>query len=241
MWQPADQQFAVNFVVLSSVSGSALGPVFGCFVQEYSDWRWIFWMSLIFGAMVQLVHLFVPETNTKVLLDNEAKRRRAAGTDFNAIGPLEIKGATFWRRFDGKEACRVMLRPYKFLGTEPIVRWLSLFSGFSDSLIFTGLESFPLILAKWQFSVVDSGISFSALLGGYVLCWAIYQYLYTQDRAAVRRNPDIFTPEHRLKALLTLGALLPLGLLGLAFTSLGPADVHWIGVHFFIVMIGVAN
>jgi MFS family permease len=241
MWQPADQQYAVNFVVLSSVSGSVLGPIFGCFIQEYMSWRWVFWVSLMFGGVTQLLHLFVPETNTKVLLDREARRLRMTGKNRNAVGPLEAKGASFRERLEWKESCRVMFRPYKFLVTEPIVRWLSLFSGFSDALIFTGLESFPMILGRWNFTGIQIGLSFSALLIGYVICWAIYQYLYTRDRAAVRANPGVYAPEHRLKALLFLGMLLPVGLLGLAFTSLGPPDVHWIAPLFFIVMIGIAN
>lgn len=241
MWQPDDQQYAVNFVVLSSVSGSVLGPIFGCFIQQYLSWRWAFWVALMFGGFTQLIHLFVPETNTKVLLDWEAKRRRATGEDPNALGPLEAKGSSFWKRLEWKECCRVMFRPYQFLVTEPIVRWLSLFSGFSDALIFTGLESFPMILGRWSFTVIETGLSFSALLIGYVLCWAVYQYLYSRDRAAVRRNPDAFSPEHRLKALLALGILLPVGLYGLAFTSLGPPQVHWIAPLLFIILIGVAN
>jgi MFS family permease len=240
MWTPTDQQFAVNYVVLSSVSGSVFGPFFGGFIQVHLGWRWVFWVSLIFGGFTQLLHLFVPETNTKILLDREAKRQRSSGQNRRAIGPLEAKGASFRERLEWREVVRVMFRPYKLLITEPIVRWLSLFSGFSDSLIFTGLESFPLILGKWNFTIVEMGLAFSSLLVGYLLCWAIFQYIYTKDRAAVRRDPNVHTPERRLKALLYLGPLLPIGLLGLGFCSLGP-NIPWIAPLLFIMLIGIAN
>lgn len=39
MWEADTQQYAVAFVVFSSVGGSILGPVIGGFVQEFLDWR----------------------------------------------------------------------------------------------------------------------------------------------------------------------------------------------------------
>lgn len=54
MWKPADQQFAVAYVVFSSVAGSVVGPVIGGFVQQYASLKWIFWVQLIFGVTVQL-------------------------------------------------------------------------------------------------------------------------------------------------------------------------------------------
>lgn len=40
MWEPEIQQYAVAFIVLSSVGGSAVGPIFGGFVQENLSWHW---------------------------------------------------------------------------------------------------------------------------------------------------------------------------------------------------------
>jgi hypothetical protein len=94
---------------------------------------------------------------------------------------------------------------------------------------------------KWNFTIIETGLAFSSLLIGYLLCWAIFQYVYIKDRAAVRRDPNIHTPEHRLKALLYLGPLLPIGLLGLGFCSLGPPNVPWVAPLLFIMLIGIAN
>ena len=82
-----------------------------------------------------------------------------SGEDPNAYGPIESRG-TFWQRVSFKESLTLMWRPYKFLLTEPIVLFLSLLSGFSDALIFTGLDSFPLVLAKWNFSTIQVGLAF---------------------------------------------------------------------------------
>jgi MFS family permease len=38
MWEPDEQQYAVAFIVFSSVGGSVLGPVVGGFVEQYAQW-----------------------------------------------------------------------------------------------------------------------------------------------------------------------------------------------------------
>jgi MFS family permease len=160
MFGPENQQFAMLYVVFSSCAGSVVAPIVGGFITQYLDWRWVFYTQLIFGAVVQVIHLFsVPETRASVLLDHEAQRRRKSGEDANVYGPNEIRGS-FWKRLDGKHVLKLMWRPYLFLSTEPVVAFLSLLSGFSDALIFTGLDSFALVLGQWNFTPSQVGLSF---------------------------------------------------------------------------------
>jgi MFS family permease len=238
MWEPDDQQYAVAFIVLSSVGGSTLGPVFGGFIQEYLDYKWNFWIQLIFGVVVQIMHFFmVPETRSSILIDREAKRRRTSGEDPNIYGPNELKE----QRISPKEVLTIWVRPFEMFVREPIVLCLSLLSGFSDALIFTFLESFTPVFEQWNFSVIATGLAFCSILIGYFIAYFSFFPFIQRDRAIRRKDPDALQPERRLYWLLYVAPCLTIGLFGFAWTSLGPPHVHWIAPLIFSTLIGIAN
>ena len=107
MWGEDDQAYAVAFMVLAYVGGSAIGPIFGPFVEAYASWRWVFWLQLILGGVAQALHYFcIPETRSTILLDAEAKRRREElGED--VWGPNEVKAVRISRR----ELITIWVRP----------------------------------------------------------------------------------------------------------------------------------
>ncbi|OJD18176.1 hypothetical protein AJ78_01789 [Emergomyces pasteurianus Ep9510] len=237
MWEPDDQQFAVAFIVLASVAGSVIAPIVGGFMEVYLDWRWNFWVQLIFGAAAQLAHLvIVPETRATILLDREAKRRRRAG-EVNIYGPGEIQGPGITM----KEIAIIWARPFSMFVREPIVFCLSLLSGFSDALIFTFLESYQPVYAQWGFSTIHIGLAFIPILIGYYIGYISFLPIMIKHRKIHSKNPNILEPESRLWWLLFTAPLETIGLFGFAWTSLGPPQVHWIAPMIFSLLIAVAN
>lgn len=239
LFEADDQQYAVAFIVLSSVGGTSVGPLIGGFIQGLakSPLYWIFWTQLIFGGFTQVVHFFVvPETRATVLLDREAKKRRKQGqTQF--YGPNELKV----NRFSMKEIGITWMRPFEMFLREPIVLCLSLLSGFSDALIFTFLESFNPVYKQWNFSTVQIGLAFIPINLGYLLAFLSFFPTIHSQRKMRRKDPDSLQPEARLWWLLYVAPLEALGLFGFAWTSLGPPQVHWIAPMIFSCMIAIAN
>ena len=68
----------------------------------------------------------------------------------------EIKG----ERITVKHLLMVWSRPFVMFVREPIVLCLSMLSGFSDSLIFTFLQSFTPVFKQWGFNTVTTGLAF---------------------------------------------------------------------------------
>jgi hypothetical protein len=259
MYRPEDTgfQYAVAFVILSSVGGAPVGAIIGGFVGQYRAMEWIFWVLLIMGGIVQAMHFFlVPETNTYVLMDREAKRRRKAG-ETNIWGPNEVKE----NRFSAKEVGKIWWRPFLMLFTEPIVIWLSLLSGFADMLVFIFLEAFTPIFKQYGFEPWQTGLCFLASLIAYIISYCTYLPVIHHHNKTRKVDPDKLTPESRLWWLLfrkctpdhpidsdmmltshsPVAPLLPIGLFGFSWTSFGPDRSHWIGPVLFAGVIGIAN
>ncbi|CAG7971931.1 unnamed protein product [Penicillium salamii] len=240
MWEPDDQEYAVAFLVLSSVGGSVVGAVVGGFVEDRHPLPWIFWVQLLAGGCVQIMHFFlVPETRATIILDRIAKKRRKAGPGkVNIWGPHEIYGFSLSPR----EMWTVWKRPFVMLLTEPIVLWLSLLSGFSDSLIFTFLQGFQPVYKHWGFGTIQISLAFIPLIIGYFLAYLSFLPSIHMFRQRRRKNgSESVTPEARLWWLLYVIPCLPIGLFGFAWTTLGPPKVHWIAPMIFTVVIGIAN
>lgn len=241
LWESDDQQYAVACVVFSSVGGSVLGPLIGGFVDAFLPWPWAMWIQLIFGGFTQILHLLlVPETRTSIMIDNIAKRRRKRDGIPNVCGPNEVLP---WKeRFSMRKILTTWIRPFKMLLTEPIVLSLSLLSGFSDALIFMFIQSFGLVYAQWGFDTVDVGLSFIPILVGYIIGWlSMYPVIHrTNMKRKLNPNDEHAQYESRLWWLLYTAPCLPIGLMGFAWTSLGP-PVHWIGTMVFAAIVGIAN
>jgi len=241
MWDSEHQQYAVAYVVFSSVGGSALGPIVGGFVEQYLDWHWTIWIQLIFGGFVQICHFFlVPETRSTILMDHIAKKRRKAGTHPNLYGPNELQ--PFSERFHFREILITWIRPFRMFLTEPIVLTLSLLSGFSDALIFMFLQSFSLVYKQWGFNDWQLGLCFVPIVIGYFIAWLSFIPAIKRNIRERHDNPDDERAQYesRLWWLLFTAPFLPIGLFGFAWTSLGP-PVHWIGSMIFAAVIGIAN
>lgn len=239
MWEADDQGFAVAYVVLSSVGGTTIGPFFGGMMEQWLEWRWNFWIQLIFGGVTQIMHLFlVQETRSTILLDREAKRRRKSGEDPNIYGPNEMKKP----RIDFQDFLRIWRRPFEMFLREPIVLFLSLLSGFSDALIFTCIESFSLVFEQWGFDPLRIGFCFGAIIIGYVVAYAIFlPDIWRQRKIRQRDGNASRLPERRLLLLLFIAPLETIGLFGFAWTSMGPDYTPWIAPLIFVFLIAIAN
>ncbi|KAK4553258.1 hypothetical protein LTR86_009558 [Recurvomyces mirabilis] len=240
LFESDKQQYAVAFVVFSSVGGSVLGPIVGGFVEQFTYWQWNIWIQLIFGGVIQAVHFFtVPETRTSIMMNRIAKKRRKEGNP-NIWGPDEL--VPFKDRFSAKEVLVTWIRPFKMFLTEPIVLVLSLLSGFSDALIFMFIQSFSLVYKQWNFEVYQVGLAFCSIGVGYLIGWALFIPAIKRNMKERERNPDDERAQYesRLWFLLYTAPCLPIGLIGFAWTIQGP-PIHWIGSMIFAAIVGIAN
>ncbi|KAF1948750.1 multidrug transporter [Byssothecium circinans] len=245
MWESDNQQYAVAFIVFSSVGGSILGPVVGGFVEQFLAWRWNIWIQLIFGGATQIVHFFfVPETRSTVMMDKIAKKRRAEGDKngkpVNIWGPNEL--TPYKERFSMREILVTWIRPFRMFVTEPIVLVLSLLSGFSDALIFMFIQSFALVYDQYEFKPFAIGLAFCSIGVGYFIAWGSFIPAIRRNIKERQSKPEDERAQYesRLWWLLYTAPCLPIGLIGFAWTSTGP-PIPWIASMIFAAVVGIAN
>ena len=241
LWEPEVQQYAVAFVVFSSVGGSIVGPVLGGFVETYLPWRWTIWIQLIFGVAIQLLHaIAVPETRSTIMMDRIARKKRKADPSCRLYGPGEFR--PIWERLSAKEILSTWGRPFIMFVREPIVLALSLLSGFSDALIFMFIQSYGLVYVQWNFSKIGLGLSFAPILLGYLIAWASFIPAIRRNIKERQMKPEDERAQYesRLWWLLYTAPSLPVGLIGFAWTRGGP-PVPWIGTMVFAAIVGIAN
>ncbi|KAG9251180.1 major facilitator superfamily domain-containing protein [Emericellopsis atlantica] len=238
LYGPDNQQWAVAYVVLSSVLGTSIGPVVGGPIEKFLPWYWNFWIQLIFGASAQAIHFFMPESRSTIIMDREARRRRKTGEDPNVYGPNEVKNP----RISMHEFLITWTRPFEMFLREPIVLSCSLLSGFSDALIFTFQEGFHPVYEQWGFGTLQIAWAFIPINIGYFVAWASYWPWIIKDQHKLQaKGSEKLAPEFRLKLLLWLAPLETIGLFGFAWTSMGPPESHWIAPMIFSFLIAIAN
>ncbi|KAL3435077.1 major facilitator superfamily domain-containing protein [Aspergillus tetrazonus] len=240
LYEKETQQFPLAFIVLSSCIGTSIGGVIGGPIQRFLHWKWFFWIQLIFGGVTQAIIFFMPESRSTIIMDQEAKRMRKSGEDPNVYGPNELKNP----RVSLKEAFHIWIRPFHMLLTEPIVFCLSLLSGFSDALIFTFLESFAIVYEQgWGFGILGQAWAVIPINLAYFLAYFSYLPFFWRDRyLRTKIEGDDMPPERRLKWLLWLAPLEPIGLFGFAWTSFGrERGIPWIASMIFSTCVGIAN
>lgn len=146
MCEEDNQQFAVAFVVLSSVSGPVLGRIVGGFCQQYLHWRWCIWIQMTLGGVVQLLHLFlVPETRSTIMIEQIARTMRMTGENPTVYGSNELKSLR--ERFSAS----TWNRPLRMFLSEPVILTLSLLSGCNGLLVFMVSQELPSIYEQWGF------------------------------------------------------------------------------------------
>ncbi|GAP89799.1 putative multidrug resistant protein [Rosellinia necatrix] len=244
IYDGGSQQYAVAFVIFSSVFGSILGPIIGDFVELLpllAAWRWWACFQLVLGLGAQLLHFFtVPETRATVIMDAIAKKRREDGVDEHIYGPTE--GQTFRARLSFRGWYETSSRALVMLKTEPIVLCLSLLSGYSNAIIVLQIQLLNIVYKRWHRNHWQTSLTFISMAIGYAIAWAIFVATFERDRRRQKERPHDKRArfESKLWLQIWLSLCLPFGgLLVIAWASLGHLG-HW-SIIFGLALVGVAH
>ncbi|WFD00412.1 hypothetical protein MYAM1_003161 [Malassezia yamatoensis] len=239
LFGPEERGSAMAMYTLAPVLGPCIGPIFaGWIIQGYGEehWRWIFWISTMFGALVSFVGLFVvKETYEPVLLERKAKRLRKE-TGNNAWHTKYTVKETL-----ASKIAHGIMRPCIFIVTQPVITVTCIYQALLFGCQYLLLASFskvfrdeyhqPVGIASLHYIAMALGFTTSGQVGG-----RLVDYIYRRLKV---RNNGVGHPEYKLPLLVVTGLLMPAGLLLYGWTV--EYHVHWIvpDIGIFMIASGV--
>ncbi|KAH8096902.1 MFS polyamine transporter [Cristinia sonorae] len=229
LWRPEERGQALALYSLAPILGPSLGPLAGAWVTERTTWRWVFWSTTIFDALIQILGLFfLQETFAPVVLERKAVRIRQ-GMDPEKSGHKEVRTVfdsadRHWQNILKK----ALFRPWGFFIYEPIIQLLGIYIAFVYGLLYLYLTTIPGIFeGVYQQSTGIAGLHYLAF--GIGLTGASQLNARLMDRAYIyytKKNGGQGRPEYRLLGMIPGTWILPIGLFISGWTA--RADIHWI-------------
>jgi len=218
---------------------SSLGPIIGGFMASRTTWRWMFWATSIFQAVMILVSFTVfHETHEPRILKSRAERlRRETGNQqyYTVDERLHSDKSPYF------VLSRALIRPLRLLAFHPIIQIASLISAFYYGILYIVISTFSdLWINQYHQSVEISGLHYiSCALGEIVGSQIGAKAMDVLYRRQSSRPDGEHAPEARLY-LVFPGALLgPLGLFLYGWAAQN--RLHWVVVDIgiFISMLGM--
>ncbi|TVY20810.1 Efflux pump atB [Lachnellula arida] len=229
MFNREQLQLPMLIYTASPFVGPSIGPLFGGFINQYSTWRWTFYMLLIWsGANLGLIGLLVPETYHPVLLRNKAQKMRKETGDERWKAPMEKMDKSI-----PKTIAHSLKRPFQLLVLEPMVTNLCLFSAILLGILYLFFGAFPVVFqGNHDFTLSQVGLSFLGLFVGMCMgaitdpLWHKNYVRLVKQREAATGEVGASEPEYRLPPAIAGAVLVPVGIFLFAWTTY--ASVHWI-------------
>ncbi|EMC99669.1 hypothetical protein BAUCODRAFT_30045 [Baudoinia panamericana UAMH 10762] len=216
--------------------GPEIGPVIGGFINQFTNWRWSFWVLVIWsGVQWLLIFAFVPETYAPVLLRRKAIKLRKDTGDDRHKAPIERMN-----RSVVKTVLWSCIRPFQLLFLEQMVLNLCLLSAILLGILYLFFGAFAIIFQnnhhfnEWQTGLTFIGIFVGMLIG--VACDPLWRRNYER---LVRNNKGKSEPEYRLPPTILGAAIVPISLFGFGWTTY--PWVHWIVPIIFSALFGLGN
>ncbi|KAH7020873.1 major facilitator superfamily domain-containing protein [Microdochium trichocladiopsis] len=253
VWRPEQRGQSLALYLLIPLLAVAVGPIIGGFMAYRTTWRWMFWATSVFQAvMVAMSFICFRETYAPAILQRRAERLRKTTGD--------SRYQTVFERLETNKSLstrlsRALSRPLRLLAFHPIIQVTSIMSAFNYGLLYILLSSLSEIwTAQYGQSVEMSGLHYVAvaageiigsLIGGKLLdmLYPIMKARFSprrpaaadaemqhhhNDTAGANDDEDEHTPELRIPLMLPGLALAPLGFFLYGWTA--QYHTHWSAV-----------
>ncbi|QMW38836.1 hypothetical protein G4B11_002072 [Aspergillus flavus] len=221
-------QIQAPMALVSSVPfiGPSLGPVLGGFINSHLDWRWTYWIMIIWSAVLLVCMIFfAPETYHPIILRAKAKALRQETGNDRYRAPMENNTKT-WKQI----IIVSLLRPFQLLFLEPMCLCLDIYSAILLGILYLFFGTFPMVFrTTYDMNLWQGGLTFVGIIVGMMIAAATTP-LWSNIRERLLNNnkkePGRSEPEYRLPPAIVGGILIPVGLFWFGWTTY--SRIYWI-------------
>ncbi|KAI5820657.1 major facilitator superfamily domain-containing protein [Pyronema omphalodes] len=216
--------------------GPELGPLIGGFINQNANWRWTFWVMMIWSFFeFAAIYFFVPETYNPVLLRRRAISLRQKSGDDRHYAPIERLNRSIPRTIAW--SC---LRPFQLLTFEPMLLMLCIFTAILLGVLYLFFQAFPLVFSGVHgFDVQTTGLTFLGLFIGMISGILSDPFWARMQAKLTARNNGVREPEFRLLSGVLGGILVPIGIFWFSWTTF--PSIHWIVPIIASVFFGIGT
>ncbi|KAK1985474.1 fluconazole resistance protein 1 [Colletotrichum cereale] len=231
LWDTHARVWWVFWWSLLANIGLLTGPIFSDLIMASAHWTWVFHTAAIVTGCVTVLFLTIRESRPSVVL---AKTRTLSDIECSA----GEKGSMSKRRTPIRERLD-LVRPLRFLFTEPIVFLVASISAIAFGLVYLFTEVLPLVYTSLGFEGAWRNLPFIPLAIGMVL--SILTRIYDRRYLAYRAKASLpITPECKFAGYLIGAPLLAIGLWWFAWTVPPATSVHWAVPTLALIPVGYA-
>jgi len=233
VWSTEDRGIPMAVFSATIFLGPCLGPLFGGWIAvKTHQWRWIYWVLLMFIGVIFIFTCFTSETLEPVLLRRKAKKLNKEHNTDVYVSEHDLNRPPL------SESMKVALtRPFVLMFMEPIILFMSFYLSFIYSLLYALFFAFPIAFEEirgWNSGM--TGVAFVSIIIGMLGAMAV---MPLQEKIYARHCAKHgVKPEARLYPMMVGCILLPIALFIFAFTSY--PGIIWVGPAASGVVFGAA-
>ncbi|CAN6649754.1 probable drug/proton antiporter Yhk8p [Trichomonascus vanleenenianus] len=214
--------------------GPGVGPVIAGFIDVSVNFRWIFYVFIIWSGVNLAILCFIPETYPPVLKSKKAKRLRKEKGNDSFRSAREIASLGVWELV--RQNCT---KPFEIFIFDPIMTLLCTYCGFTLAIVYFFFVAFPIVFEDvYGFTVQYVGLSFLGYTIGMLLSSASYPLWEKYRQHQIATNGGVSEPEMRLPQMAVGAVLLPVSLFWFAWTIY--PSIHWMSPVLASTLFGMA-
>lgn len=199
IWRPVQRGRSLAVLSTITVLGPCIGPIVGGAITQQSlgAWRWVFWSTSIFNALLQLISLrFLYESHSPTIL---RPRERIVDLAYNHSKRVLEPCTT------AKVLMLALKRPLYLVVSQPASQGLVVYSGISFGSMYTVLSVIPIAFSEiYGQSLIIASLNYIAFAIGTTIaaqsCAPIMDFLYQRKAQQHANNIGVMDVDEALRA-----------------------------------------